>query len=200
MFYFTKITNNPVDANPLPTQLAVDVTFIDNPTGSDQVSFKFFNYGPIASSIAQIYFDDLENNQYLSTPVTINNELGVGFVAGATPADLPGGNNISPSFSATQVFNTSANNPAPTNGVNPGEFVELIFDLTNNYPFAQLISELQEGITGDLRLAMHVISIPYGTTTNSNSYVHTPIPGSVLLLGSGLLGLGLLGWRRKNRA
>jgi len=26
---------------------------------------------------------------------------------------------------------------------------------------------------------------------------HTPLPPSVLLLGSGLLGLGLLGWRRK---
>jgi hypothetical protein len=26
---------------------------------------------------------------------------------------------------------------------------------------------------------------------------HTPLPPSALLLGSGLLGLGLLGWRRK---
>jgi hypothetical protein len=33
--------------------------------------------------------------------------------------------------------------------------------------------------------------------TNAGQLIPTPVPGSVLLLGTGLLGLGLLGWRRK---
>jgi hypothetical protein len=29
---------------------------------------------------------------------------------------------------------------------------------------------------------------------------HAPIPGTLLLLGSGLAGLGLLGWRKRNKS
>jgi hypothetical protein len=36
------------------------------------------------------------------------------------------------------------------------------------------------------------------TFTHSQDIVHLPLPASALLLGSGLLGLGLLGWRRQS--
>ena len=35
------------------------------------------------------------------------------------------------------------------------------------------------------------------TINLTDAYNPVPLPASVLLLGSGLLGLGLLGWRRK---
>jgi hypothetical protein len=62
--------------------------------------------------------------------------------------------------------------------------------------------------------ALDVINIYYNKNLAANAYLgglnytitggaggmliaHTPLPPSVFLLGSGLLGLGLLGWRRR---
>lgn len=45
-----------------------------------------------------------------------------------------------------------------------------------------------------------VISRPiYSGQNNINPGGHTPLPSTILLLGSGLAGLGLLGWRKKRR-
>jgi hypothetical protein len=49
------------------------------------------------------------------------------------------------------------------------------------------------GVTDATRATNVVFS--FGTTPGDN--VAVPIPPSVLLMGSGLLGLGLFGWRRK---
>ncbi len=34
---------------------------------------------------------------------------------------------------------------------------------------------------------------------DNNSVTHTPIPGTLVLLGSGLAGMGFLGWRKRNK-
>ena len=43
----------------------------------------------------------------------------------------------------------------------------------------------------------YLLSMTYNFADGSGQLIPTPVPASVLLLGSGLLGLGLLGWRRK---
>jgi len=40
-------------------------------------------------------------------------------------------------------------------------------------------------------------TMTYAFASGNGQLIPTPIPGSVLLLGTGLLGLGLLGWRRR---
>jgi|WetSurMetagenome_2_1015567.scaffolds.fasta_scaffold210201_1 hypothetical protein len=60
-----------------------------------------------------------------------------------------------------------------------------------------------------LELQSHTAVSPFGSDNSASSYVHVndfsfnvttvPLPPTVLLLGSGLLGLGAAGWRRKRR-
>jgi hypothetical protein len=50
---------------------------------------------------------------------------GVDFAPGASPPNLPGGN--APAFSFDANFSADSTPPAQPNGVNPGEFLSMIF-------------------------------------------------------------------------
>lgn len=154
--------------------------------GSTQVSFQFQNSGPAASSITDIYFDDGS----LLGIASITNGTGTSFSQGASPGDLPGGNNISPAFQTTAGFLADSDPPTQPNGVNPGEFVTIVFDLQSGKTFADVLSDLSSGA---LRIGIHVQGFTGG---GSESFVNTPTPppppipepGTVLLLGTGLAG------------
>lgn len=172
--------NNVVDCN-TNAQYTVIVTAV----GSTQVSFQFLNSGPAPSSITDIYFDD----GTLLGIASITNGTGTSFSQGASPGDLPGGNNISPAFQTTAGFLADSNPPAQPNGVNPGEFVTIVFDLQSGKTFADVLSDLNSGA---LRIRIHVQGFTGG---GSESFVNTPTPpppipepATVLLLGTGLAG------------
>ncbi len=185
---FNGITNNdPSNVVIGQNQLSVTVDAI----GTTQVVFDFFNSGPYPSSIAQIYFDGttgfLDQNY---APSMINNGPGVSYSWGATPPNLPGGNSISPAF--TSVMSAEANNPAPANGVNPGETVGLVFDLSAGKTYTDIINALN---TASLRVGLHVQSI--GTSAGSESFVNTPVvpaPGALILA---TIGMGVVGHLRR---
>ncbi|MEJ2069046.1 MAG: hypothetical protein P8X58_01345, partial [Syntrophobacterales bacterium] len=40
--------------------------------------------------------------------------------------------------------------------------------------------------------------LTYDFLSGNGQLIPTPLPGSILLLGTGLLGLGLLGWRKRS--
>ncbi len=159
------------------SQLSVDVS-----SGSGTVIFTVSNAsGGSASSIANVYFDDLAIA--LLGSVTITNGPGVAFSSGGSPSDLPAGNTAG--FAADRAF--SANNPKPTNGINPGESLVLTFNLINGGTYASVLSAMNNG---SLRVGMHVIAFANG---ESESFI-TPTPGSMALLG--LAGL-CVGRRRR---
>jgi hypothetical protein len=137
--------NDPIDAEIGRAQMRVRVEDI----GENQVMFHFTNLGPYASSITAIYFDD----GALLGIASINNGPGVSFSQGAAPPDLPGGNQCDPDFEVTAGFLADSDPPVEPNGVQPNEWVEIIFDLQTGLVFDNVIGQLG---TGELRIGIHV--------------------------------------------
>jgi len=165
-------------------QLSVEVTDI----GGGQVLFEFMNSGASASSIADVYFDDgtlLEIASLIDADDGIGGDAGVDFSPGASPPNLPGHDNISPVFQVTAGFSADSDPPVQPNGVNPGEMLGVVFVLQDGGTFADIVTELTNG---DLRVGLHVQGFGSG---GSESFVNDPVPepGTVLLLGLGLVGL-----------
>ncbi|MFG0273515.1 MAG: hypothetical protein ACF8QF_00485 [Phycisphaerales bacterium] len=169
------------------SQLFVDVTN----EGGGQARFTFRNTGPLASTISEIYFD--AENSALVSLASIINGAGVNFTTGANPSDLPGGGPIG--FTGEMAFNTEAVPPPSTHGVDPGEQVSLIFNISTN--FGTLLGQIDSGV---IWMGLHVISLPDG---QSDGYVNNgedtppdvvPLPTGVAL---GLAGLAPLAMRRR---
>lgn len=205
---FTRVApNNATNAATGEAQLTVDVT--DVGVGPNQVAFIFRNAGPLDSSITDIYFDD-GSLLGMVLPIT-DSGIGVDFSQGANPGNLPGGNTIDFQPS-TNLFTADSNPPAQPNGVNPGEFVRVVFDLIAGQDFADVIAALTLGlanpgvdVTGGLRIGIHVQGF---ANNGSEAFVNggptpgpTPVPEPSTVL-MGLMGLGALGFvqlRRRRR-
>ena len=172
-------TNNGSYYNSPDLDLYVEVS-----EGQGQTGFTFYNESLFNSSIARIYFD---GGSLLGT-TDITEGPGTSFGQTATPGNLPAGRLLDPPFETAGGFSFGSDAPRPHSGVNPGEWVTIAFDLINGSSFQSVIDELD---TGDLRISIHVIALPDGS---SESAV-VPEPTTIALLGSGTLAL-----LRKRRA
>jgi len=157
--------------------------------GSGVVRFHFKNWGPEASVLSEVYFDDGS----LLTLSTVIDGPGVDFEPDANPPDLPGGQNAVPPFQVTEGFLAQSVPSPEMNGAGPTEWVAIEFTLQGGQTIADVIADLTDG---DLRIGIHVIGFASG---GSESFINTPIPepGTAALVGGGLLGLASL--RRRHR-
>jgi hypothetical protein len=180
-YSFYQISNITPDVS---FQLSMDV----NEVSDNRVSFTFLNSGLIASSITDIYFDD---GTLLGIASIINGGSGVSFSQYASPSNLPGGSSLFPPFEAIEYFSADSNSPVAPKGVNPGEWVTIIFNLINGKDFSATTAALA---SGELRVGLKVQAI--GQQGESASFVNkVPEPSLTLLLGIGLASVALLSRR-----
>lgn len=159
-----------------------------------QVRFEFHNDSPaeITSSIAELYFDD--DALLLTEIVLIDEGPGTSFSLEAIPPNLPAGNLLTPPFETNKALSANANPPPSKNGVNPGEYVAIVFDLSENSDLEDVRAALDEN---SLRVGVHLIAFPDGS---SESAV-IPEPATLLVLViSGLLALGSRALKGRRRA
>ena len=183
-YSFDNITNNnAANATAGETQLFLDVTSL----GADQVYFLFTNTGPAASSITDIYFDD---DVPILSFAGFTQSAGVSFAAEATPPNLPGGNDPLYHFSSNYSYDSSS--PIQPMGVNPGESLGITFNLINS---GDVFSALT---SSSLRVGIHVQGFANGGSESfiNNTVAPVPEPTTMLLFGTGLIGLAAIGRRK----
>lgn len=148
--------------------------FVELNSGTSTIDFEFHNESMVDSCIARIYFDDCS---LLANPVIIGG-TGISFDISAVPANLPAANLLDPSFQAEFRFDADA--PSPHNGINPSEQFTIHYDLINGATFTDIANTLDEG---RLRIGVHVIALPDGSSEAAVVYI--PEPATLLLLGLG---------------
>ena len=165
-FGFTNISgNSATNAIAGENQLLIDVTDAsgkDN-RASNQALFRFSNIGTAASSITQIYFDN--GSSLKSMGAITNSGSGVSFSQTTGKMNLPAGNNVG----FVSDFGLKANTPVSQKGVNPSEWVSVLFELGGSQTLESVINEITSGV---LRFGMHVQAFADG---GSEAFVNQPI-------------------------
>jgi len=190
----------------LGSQMEVRVT---NEAPAGQVDFRFLNTGPTDSIITTIYFDT-GTTSLLSSIASISAITGnVSFVDDSPGGTLPGGNGNPYLFSSDLSVDRTSKGGV-TNGINVGEELQVIFNLTSGTKLTDLKGNFGGPLDlSKIRIGIHVQSIdgvgfPAGSSRGMIAgpipvqFVATvPEPSTYLLGGAALSFLAFL--RRRQR-
>ena len=209
-YTFDNITNNDAgDAAIGEAQLWVDVADagVNTVTGLHQALFTFGNTGADDSSITDVYFQDgalLDIARLIDVDDGVGGDPGVDFTQGASPPNLPGG--VPFGFYTTGGFSADSDagrGGVAAHGVNPDETLGILFDLFAGLNWNDVIDDLE---SHDLRIGIHVQAFD---SEGSESFINfdsdggggggeypIPEPATMLLLGSGLIGIAVSGKKR----
>lgn len=192
-YSFTNITNNSA-TNAAAGEAQLSLTTLAG-ANSQLVRFQLSNAAGLASSVKNVFVHDALG--ILASVSGFNATTGVSFNIG-TNGTLPGGNSIATVFVEDHAIGVRARNPAPSNGVNPGETLDWNYNLAVGYSLADVEAALNSGA---LRFGVHLIGLP---NNGSEGFVTTPNdPGEPNLIPTpmagmmGAAGLGIIGARRR---
>ncbi|MDD5010512.1 MAG: PEP-CTERM sorting domain-containing protein [Phycisphaerae bacterium] len=197
--YDFHIFNSPAYENDprLSFTMAVSDEGLDN-DGRHKASFTFNNNSTATSSITDIYFDCRPGDSALNfKDISIIEGSGVNFSKNATPKSLPAGTEFYPAFDKSPEYSADSDSPVSDNGIDPNEWLKLIFTLDYNKTIDDIISELANGYSSSLqglRIGIHIQSLP-GSCDDSASAINNihmepiPEPATICLFGLGALSL-----------
>jgi hypothetical protein len=164
IIYNFNIFNNPAYENDpgLSFTMAVSDEGLNN-YGRQKVGFTFNNNSTKSSSITDIYFDSRPGDSALSfNSVSILEDAGVNFSKNASPKSLPGGEELYPAFDKTPEYSADSDSSVSHNGINPNEWLMLVFTLDHNKTIDDIIFEIANGGSSclqSLRVGIHIQSL-----------------------------------------
>jgi len=164
-------------------------------TGKHLVGFKFDNNSTAGSSITDIYFDAYpDTGSCLDfSNVSIIESWGVSFSKNASPKTLPGGAELTPRFDKTPEYSADSDSPVSHQGINPDEWLKLVFTLKNNKSYDDVIAQIANGgstTLENLRIGIHIQSLPSrcGSSDSASAINCTqpiPEPATMAILSFG---------------
>lgn len=168
---------------------------VDVFNGAGTAKFKIMNNSTVGGIITSVYFDNGTVLSMAASPI-FDFSGTVVFEQPATPSELPGANLVSPVFETTvppsgpsEAFSIDSAAPV-SNGIDPGEYVTILFNLQPGFDINDTIAAMNDG---SLRIGLHIQSFDDALSTSQSAV--TPEPATLLMLGLG----SLMAIRRRKR-
>jgi hypothetical protein len=184
LYIFGQVTGDDLDL--CPEAFTMEVADVLGEDQAPQALFTFTNNCDSDGVLGRIFF--MKNDLMTFNGIDDQSD-GVAFSQpNGKNAMLPGGHPLG--FTPHNTFSINAAPPRPHNGLHFEEYVSILFDLTGETSFDDIIEEID---VQSLGVGIHTQALPGG---GSASFTATAIPEPLTL---SLLGLGTLLIRNKRR-